>query len=312
MFDSSDPRAGLASDASGPTIMGYADSEYVRFHDIDPMDETTDCRTWLARGQNFVVAYSEVQCGARMVRAGQPDEWVLLLPEERTRARVCVGAGQETLVEGHSLVIMPPGNSEIEALGDGQLVRLFTTASEDLASRAHNAHSYEQPHLNVRRLDPWPPPPDGYKIRVYSLNVPRQEGRFGRIWRCTTFMVNYLEPTIGPRDTTKMSPHSHADFEQCSLALSGDYVHHVRWPWTTDMSNWKQDHHERCPAPSVAVIPPPAVHTSQAVGTGVNQLVDIFCPPRLDFSKKSGWVLNAKDYPGPGSVESIDDHDHNH
>ena len=314
MFDPGDPRAGLApiDSSSVPAPMGYAGGEYVRFRDVDPVEEAADCRTWFVRGQNFVVAYSEVQRGARFARAGQLDEWVLLLPGGRTRARVTVGGGQETLVEGHSLVIMPPGDSEVEALGDGQLVRLFTSCSGDLASGAVNASSYEHPHPNVGLVDRWPPPVDGFRVRVYSLDVPREEGRFGRIWRCTTFMVNYLEPTVGPRDTTKMSPHAHADFEQCSLALSGDYVHHVRWPWTTDLSAWRPDDHESCPAPSVAVIPPPAVHTSQAVGAGVNQLVDIFCPPRVDFSGKPGWVLNSGEYPGLEPTEPIENHDHDH
>jgi hypothetical protein len=39
------------------------------------------------------------------------------------------------------------------------------------------------------------------------------------------------------------------------------------------------------------------VHTTQGVGPH-QQLIDIFSPPRVDFSI-SGWVLNAADYPAP-------------
>ncbi len=298
-YDASDPRAALSSAAAVPKVVAgrYTPAEYAKFYETAPQEDADGVRTWLARGRNFIIAYSEVVDGSVLARAGQVDEYALLMPDAGITAEITAG-GETKVVEGNSLVFIPPGDSRITIRGKGRVVRLITPRSADLAAKCSNAGAFDEADPRIPPLQDWPTPKDGFRIRSYTLDVPPEPGRFGRIWRCTTFMVNYLDAAKGPRDKTKMSPHHHDEFEQCSLVLNGAYTHHIRWPWVPDMTTWREDEHEYCGAPSVTVIPPPSVHTSRAEMAG--QMVDIFCPPRVDFSIKKGWVLNADDYPMPG------------
>ncbi len=297
MYDKDDPRSALnakATSGAAPTGL-VAEKQLGLFYETAPTLDDASGKTWYHRGRNFVLAWSEATSGGIFNRKGQPDEYVVLLPEGGARI---TWNGSVTEVPGFSVAFVPPGDSRVEAAG-GPICRLFTVKSTDLAALASNADAYDNPRSHIPPFEPWPEPPAGWAVRHYSLDVPNQPGRFGRIFRCTTFMVNYLDPNNGPRDPHKLSPHHHDDFEQCSLAVKGSFIHHLRWPWTVDMDDWREDSADHVRAPSSYVIPPPVIHTTRAMDAGLNQLVDIFCPPRSDFSETPGWVLNAADYPMP-------------
>lgn len=299
MYKDKDPRADLFAAASKPPATGLiAEEQLALFYASEPQAQGDGWKTWYHRGNNFVLAYTEAAAGASLARENQADEYVVYLPRPEHGATVT--AGSETVeVPGDSIAFVPPGGSRVTLSNGGVLVRLFTVRSADLAAAASNADAYAQPRSHIPAFEPWPSPADGWRIRHYPLDIPDEPGRFGRIFRCTTFMVNVFRPQVGARDTTKMSPHHHDDFEQCSLSLRGDFVHHLRWPWTVDMADWRDDRHIAVGSPSSLVIPPPVVHTTRSTGADENDLVDIFCPPRMDFSLKPGWVLNADDYPMP-------------
>ncbi len=301
MYDRSDPRAALAAAAPAPAAAptaSFAAPEYGRFYDQSPAESGAAGKSWWIRGQNFVLGYTEAAAGGSFTRKDQADEYVLILPDRETRATVTAG-GETKEVEGFSVVMVPPGESRVTITSGGRFIRLLTTKATDLVALCPNAASYATHRPNIPPFQAWPEPVGGYRIRAYSLDVPREPGRFGRIFRCTTFMVNYLDPQVGPRDVTKLSPHHHDDFEQCSLAVEGAFMHHLRWPWTVNMNAWRDDEHLHFATPSALVIPPPSIHTTRGLEAGTNQLVDIFSPPRIDFSLQKGWVLNADDYPMP-------------
>ena len=318
-YDRTDPRAALTGHDLGDShpADGIARPSLIEFRSANAGTQTSNTRVWAVRAQNLVLEYCELQPGATLHSPDDPDEsLVLIVPEAGTAAAAPEtgdGAGgadgphvsvtwssEQVELSGAGIVTVPSGRHAVTAHAPTRLVRLFTTTLRARAAAALNATDYQRPHPRVRPLRRWPVPPGPPRLRCYRLaDFPPKPGRFGAIFRSQAFMVNFLPSQVGPRDANALSPHAHDDFEQISLAVDGTFVHHVRTPWTPRRSEWVEDVHWRTVAPSLAIIPPPTVHTSENVAPGRNALIDIFSPPRADFSARPGWVLNAGDYPVP-------------
>ncbi|MFZ9552552.1 MAG: hypothetical protein ACO27R_11720 [Hylemonella sp.] len=284
------------------TLLPSQQPTYARHHATAPRTLAGDtCPGWVTRGANFVVVVSQAKAGDVLLRDNL-DEYVLLVPETPGLS-VSVQAGGETLqAAADSLTIVPPGSSRLEvATGSGLIVRIFSSDVTDVLVLADNHATYQAPNPDVSPLVAWPEPVGGYRLRNYPLANYVSEGSQMRVFRTRKLMVNPLMKRSVPRDVKKLSPHSHADFEQGSLALSGTYVHHLRYPWGPDMTLWRDDEAQQMGSPSLLIVPPKVVHTSRNTDApGV--LVDIFAPPRWDFSKK-GMVCNADEYPMPPEPE---------
>lgn len=278
----------MTSQATLPSAVHYSGSA--------PQQHTDNAQTWITRGANFVVCVSQVRAGAALPRPQQDDEYMVLLVDLPAR----IEAGDTHCdATAETLTIVPPGTSCVTALADGCIVRVFSSRAQDLATAAGNANVYANGAPEVAPLAPWPEPVGGYSLRNYVLAEYIQAGTNMRIFRSTNLMLNIMTPRLVARDVHKLSPHVHADFEQGSLALSGNWQHHLRHPWTADMTSWRDDEHIAIGSPSLTVIPPKVIHTSNNVNDGGAWLVDVFAPPRLDFSKVPGKVANADDYPMP-------------
>ena len=80
MYHSSDPRAALAATPVGtkPAATHFAGAEYAKFYETAPAENRNGARTWYARGQNFIIAYSDADKGAVLSRGDQPDEYVVI------------------------------------------------------------------------------------------------------------------------------------------------------------------------------------------------------------------------------------------
>ncbi|BBG02993.1 MULTISPECIES: hypothetical protein [Pseudonocardia] len=302
-----DPRSQLAAAPTAVLPGAPPATRYLDFADLAPASVSdAGSRSWIVRARNIVFVLTELVAGEVLHRRDD-DEVLLVATTDDLELDLAAGTGElrvSAATRGQAVAVLPPGATEVRAGTAGRIVRLFATGAADLADAACNADDYREPAPATAVSAPWPEPAGGAALRVYPdvASVPRSPDRMGRIYRNRHAMVNVLYPRTGPRDPASLSPHHHDDFEQLSYADTGTFTHHVRTPWGSDRRHWRDDEHRTIGSPSLAIIPPPLVHTTEAVGDGENRLIDIFAGPREDFSARPGWVLNAEDYPAPGGI----------
>lgn len=251
--------------------------------------------SWHCHATNFVVIFSRLTAGQRLEVTGNADEYFVIVANGGCPATVTAG-GEKAEIGEDSVAIVPPGDSVVEATGDGYLWRVFSRDSHVYAEQAANALPVNG-DAPVAPLVPWPEPVGGYKLRTYRTADHPNPATPARIFRSRNLMVNLIRKRDVLRPPSNLTPHSHDDFEQASIVSVGEWVHHIRRPWGVDSTRWAEDEHVRVPSPSVSVIRTQDVHTSQNL-TPEAQIIDVFGPPRLDFSRK-GLVINADEYPMP-------------
>ena len=272
----------------------YAQTGSSLIHDFSAASAsgvTRFCRT-----RSFLVAWTNVDDTRHApLKTHAIEDCFVLLPDAGADI-VCAGR----LVRAHarSVVVLPPGESSVSLAAPGRCIHLFAPIPEkfadapcvDAAMRI-GARCTMQPVLPAFNRAAAHPGVLVYELDNFanSAGMPR-----AKLFQTSTMSINWVEYS-GPRDRTKLSPHSHTDFEQGSLALEGRFVHHFRTPWTADANTWIADEHALCGSDTLAVIPPPIEHTTEGIGEERHILIDIFAPPRRDFIARN-QVLNNDAY----------------
>ncbi|WP_404713779.1 hypothetical protein [Sphingomonas sp. MMS24-J13] len=247
----------------------------------------------LMQTQRFSIERLHGVAGDRFAFAART-ETILLLP--------VIGAAltgdRDADLPGHAVVIVPRGSYRIELAGSGDVYILSTDRSDlddaGAPPRDDRVRAVGAPRRRVVGHD---------EVRIHPITeiaIPPDNGRL-RFLQSETMSINWVEYE-GVRDRAGLSPHAHTDFEQASLAIAGNFVHHLRTPWGRDADLWQDDAHLAAGPASVIAIPPEIIHTTEGVGEGRHVLVDVFAPPRDDFIARN-WVFNAAEYLPPAAAD---------
>jgi len=245
------------------------------------------------RAQNFFIEW---------IAAGPDAPALPLSGDAETMLLTFAGGASIARADGNvaigprTLAVLPPGRCKV-TLAAGHACVLSTAP---LGSAPLNAASYA---VADGRVAPVGPPfrrrGDPQRVQVFDIDrvaAPADNPRL-KMFQSATMSINWVDYD-GPRDRTRLSPHAHADFEQASLAVAGRFVHHLRVAWGRNADAWREDRHLTADSPSVLIVPPEIIHTTEGTGPGRHLLIDIFAPPRRDFIAR-GWVLNSQEYIDP-------------
>lgn len=253
-----------------------------------------------ARGQNFYVEWIRGGAGSSAFPIKSAYEMMVLLPDVGATIE---GAAQTVDVKARSVAIVPAGDFSIRLAGSGTCCVLKSNSGETDGAAVVNDTTYAKADARVAPFGPPYKRTSGHDaIRIFEIDAvqaPKDNPRL-KMLQSATMSINWVEYD-GPRDRKALSPHSHRDFEQGSLALAGEFRHHLRVEWGSNADLWQDDRHVAASSPSVLIIPPDVIHTSEGVNGGRHLLIDIFSPPRTDFIAKN-WIANASEYTAPGTA----------
>ena len=248
------------------------------------------------RAQNFIVEW--VEAGASAFEVESPAEMLLVLPDAGATVSPLAPQGEPVVVPGKGHVcVVAAGRFRVQLASPGTCSVIASSRPDIDPASVINDSAYAQLDARIKPTGrPFQRQPGAPLVTVFNMAqvpAPASNPRL-KMLQTDTLSINWVE-YHGVRDRKALSPHSHSDLEQGSLALAGDFVHHLRVNWGKDANLWRDDEHLAAPSPSLAVVPVDLVHTTEGVGDGHHLLLDVFSPPREDFIAK-GWVHNAGDY----------------
>lgn len=287
----------MPNPATGVRHRGFADFS------TTPPETLGAHRHWLMRGQNFWLEWVELADASDGFGIESEDELLVMVPRGTLRVEPAAGALPAAEVPAHAVAILPAGRYRISGSASAQCAVLASQRPDVEHRRVIEAQAYETPDPRI------PPTGKPYRrkqgvgaIQVLSIDkimASKDKPRL-KMLQTETLSINIVE-YAGPRNRAELSPHSHDSFEQGSLALAGNFMHHLRVPWGSDADGWREDEHLAATSPSLVVVPVDMIHTTEGTGEGHHFLVDLFSPPRNDFIGK-GWVFNAADYERVGAA----------